>query len=103
LALSGVVSMLKPREGMAMRHAVGSLRLSILVDVVGVMAMSAAASCVDFPSWPIQLPAKKCRPSVWRRRNSISFSPESRCRENQSHPLWSEASGWLLHSRSIQA
>ena len=27
----------------------------------------------------------------------------ARCSDNQSHPVWSDASGWLLHSRSSQA
>jgi hypothetical protein len=57
---------------------------------------------VALPSAEIQLAEIKS-PPVSRSRKAMTFSPEPRCSENQSQPVWVEASGCDDHSRSSQA
>ena len=80
-------SICKASAGMAMSQVVGILRPAISVNAFGVMVISAEAICRVLPSGKIQLPESVIVAVGLAQPNSISFSPEFKCSENQSHPV----------------
>ena len=84
-------------------QVVGILRPSGVLSESGVRTISPFPSPIAVPSEAIQVPELKGLASSLRSRKTINFSPLAKCKENQSHPFWSDVSGRLLHSLSIQA